>query len=337
MKNTKWLILLIGLAVVGGGALAAYVAWGPSRASNAASSTTVEKVAEPSTHSPAESDHSHEENSESAHANDALGGHAHFIAVQPRTNRLLMGAHNGLWQSIDEGKSWSRIEIQGKLDSTDFMNFVIDPTNANVMYAGGHDLAVVKSTDGGRTWTKANTGLAGTDIHALTYDARFQRLFAFSVDYGIFESKDGGASWQRKDDGPRNPNVQSFAFLDVPTDMEQSMGKENRGYLFAGTAGGVFRANPCFCGWTPMGEKLFQYATTYTLIVNPSDNMIYAGTKDRIFKSADAGEKWVQLLSGQKIVGIAINPTDSRILYAVSEGGIVFRSQDGGANWERRN
>jgi len=268
--------------------------------------------------------------------NDPLGGHAHFIAVQPGTNRLLMGAHGGLFQSVDDGRTWSKIEVQGELDSMDFMSFVIDSENPNVMYAGGHDLSVVKSIDGGRTWSNANAGLAGTDIHALTHDARFQRLFAFSVGYGIFESKDGGASWQRKDDGPRNPNVQSFAFLDVPSDMEQSMGKEFRGYLFAGTASGVYRANPCFCGWTPMGENLFQYATVYALVVTPSNDALYAGTKDGLFQSIDGGETWKQVLSGQKIVGISVS-ADGRVLYAVTEDGIVFRSQDGGATWERRN
>lgn len=340
MKNSRWLILLIAFVVMASGAWAAYTFWGlPSRASRDVSSTTVEKTPDSSTPPQGEpAAHSHGENDETVNSNDPLGGHAHFIAAQPGTNRLIMGAHGGLLQSVDEGKSWSKIKVQGELDSADFMNFVIDPANPNVMYAGGHDLGVVKSTDGGRTWMKANAGLAGTDIHALTYDARFQRLFAFSVGYGIFESKDGGTSWQRKDDGPRNSNVQSFAFLDVPTpDMEKSMGKEFRGYLFAGTAGGIFRANPCFCGWTPMGETLFQYATVYTLTVNPANNAIYAGTKDGIFQSTDAGETWKQALSGQKIAGITINPSDSPILYAVTEDGAVFRNQDGGAHWERRN
>jgi ligand-binding sensor domain-containing protein len=319
----------MALAVVASGAWAASQFWGPpSRVSTGVSPTAVEKTPGGS------AAHSHEEDSEPVNVNDPLGGHAHFITVQSGTNRLLLGAHSGLLESYDDGKSWSRIDVRGELQSTDFMNFVIDPANPNVMYAGGHDLGVVKSTDGGRTWAKANTGLAGTDVHALTYDIHFQRLFAFSVGYGIFESKDGGASWQRKDDGPRNPNVQSFAFLDVPTDMEQSMGKEYRGYLFAGTEGGIYRANPCFCGWTAMGEARFQYSTVYTLVVNPSDDTIYAGTKDGLFKSADAGQTWTQVLSRQKIMGIAVNPDNPRILYSVSEDGGVFRSQDGGASWK---
>lgn len=339
MKRSRWLILLIALVVVGSGGWAASKFWGPpARGGSGLSQTAVEKTPDVPTHPQGESaTHSHEEDSQPVNANDPLGGHAHFIAVQSGTNRLLLGAHSGLLQSVDEGKSWSKLAVQGELDSTDFMNLVIDPANPNTMYVGGHDLGVVKSTDGGRTWMKANAGLAGTDIHALTYDAHFQRLFAFSVGYGIFESMDGGASWQRKDDGPRNPNVQSFAFLDVPTpDMEKSMGKEFRGYLFAGTAGGVFRANPCFCGWTPMGEALFQYSTVYTLAVDPSDNSLYAGTKDGLFKSVDAGGTWTEVLRGQKIVGIAVSPSDPQVLYAVSEEGVVFRSQDGGATWARR-
>lgn len=57
--------------------------------------------------------------------------------------------------------------------------------NNKIIYAGGHDLGVVKSTDGGVTWAKTDSGIQGTDIHALALNPLdTNRLYAFSVGNG---------------------------------------------------------------------------------------------------------------------------------------------------------
>jgi photosystem II stability/assembly factor-like uncharacterized protein len=208
------------------------------------------------------------------------------------------------------------------------------------MFAGGHDLGVIKSIDGGITWTRSDDGIKGTDIHGLTIDQRNpDLLFAYSVDNGVFKSKDGGVSWKRMDDGPGNPGVRSFAYMAVQTSMDKSMGWDNWGVLLAGTADGVFQSFSCFCGWTKT-TNVFDNTTVYALATLHKDlTVMYAGTQAGAWKTVDAGQNWKKLdgLNGIKIAAIAINPENSKELTASSEDGIIYRSSNAGESWQRTN
>jgi photosystem II stability/assembly factor-like uncharacterized protein len=103
------------------------------------------------------------------------------------------------------------------------------------IYAGGHDLGIVRSEDFGQTWQRAAQGLPSTDVHALTTDAhKPEQLYAWVVDHGLYRSQDGAQSWHRAADGPPNPEVRALASVNIPTGMGGI-------YIYAGTADGVFR------------------------------------------------------------------------------------------------
>ena len=166
--------------------------------------------------------------------------HLHSLALDPQTGTLLMGTHNGFYESRDEGKSWQKRTLKGDAPGTDFMTMVVEPANPTIIYAGGHDLAVVKSADGGMNWQRAGKGLPTTDIHALAVDPKnSKRLYAWVVGSGLYRSDDGAASWSRVDDGPENPNVTSLVSVPIPTGMGGI-------FLYAGTAAGLFRGPDCF-------------------------------------------------------------------------------------------
>lgn len=274
-------------------------------------------------------------------------GHVHALAIVPEGGRyrLLMGTHYGLFTSADEGKTWEKVKVQVELEAADFMHFVVDPTNPQIVYAAGHDLWVVKSLDGGRTWQKSAEGLTGSDVHGLAMNFKDpQKLFAFVVDKGVFLTKDGGQSWRRIDDGPENPSVRSLAYIAVVTDMDKSMGTTNTadiGYLYAGTGGGLYRSYSCFCGWNFVESPAFQDVTVLTLATSPADpHTLYGATKKGIFKSTDDGSTWTAMNNGLTSVNIhalAVHPSDPKLVFAATEDGIVFKSVDGGESWQRQN
>jgi len=173
---------------------------------------------------------------------EALGqqNHLHSLALVPGTGTLLVGTHQGLFESQDEGKSWRGRAPKGNVPGTDFMTMVVDPRNPAVVYAGGHDLAVIKSKDGGLTWRRAGTGLPTMDIHALAIDpVRPKRLYAWAVGKGLYRSDDGARTWFRVDDGPKNPQITSLTSVPIPTGMGGI-------FLYGGTAVGLFRNPDCF-------------------------------------------------------------------------------------------
>ncbi len=80
--------------------------------------------------------------------------------------------------------------------------------------------------------------------------------------------------------------------------------------------------------------------TTVVLDPNNSD-IVYAGTNQGVYRSADGGESWQPRNGGLGgygdlvITGIAIDPTDSRILIIGTWGYGLLKSTDSGANWTR--
>ncbi|MGO9168035.1 MAG: VPS10 domain-containing protein, partial [Candidatus Sulfotelmatobacter sp.] len=74
--------------------------------------------------------------------------------------------------------------------------------------------------------------------------------------------------------------------------------------------------------------------------------LIDGGPESAIYKSTDAGATWNKLKSGLPTVdmgriGLAVSPADASVVYATIEAadgkGGIFRSNDRGATWERRN
>lgn len=268
------------------------------------------------------------------------GAHHIHALTYTRDGALLLGTHGGLFKSADKGKTWEKVMTRGSVNADDWMSVVADPRERSILFAGGHDLGVIKSEDGGTTWMRSDDGMKGADIHGLAINQRNPNvLFAYSVENGVFRSEDAGVSWKRMDDGPENPGVRAFAYMAVQTSMDKSMGWDNWGLLFAGTADGLYQSFSCFCGWTKTTET-FDNTTLYSLATLQADlEVMYAGTKDGLWKTPDAGKTWERLAGagGVKITAIALNPKDHKEIVAASETGAVFQSRDAGKTWERTN
>ncbi len=169
-------------------------------------------------------------------AGEAGTDHLHALAVDPRDGALLMGTHDGLHRSTDEGKTWMKVAPKGEFPGRDVMAITLDSKQPEVLYAAGHDLGVVKSADGGRRWLAARAGLPTVDVHALTLDPNDPRkLYAWVDLKGLYRSLDAGRRWARVDDGPENPDVRALLSVNILTGMGGI-------YLYGGTSDGLFRS-----------------------------------------------------------------------------------------------
>jgi photosystem II stability/assembly factor-like uncharacterized protein len=272
-------------------------------------------------------------------AENPIYGHIHSLFRNPTNKTILMGTHNGIFKSIDEGKTFTKVETQSEVMAEDFMNFAFDQ-NTNTIYAGGHDVGIVKSSDGGLTWSKADSGIKGTDIHALAINPLdTNRLYAFSVDNGVFGTKDGAQSWYRIDDGPTNPSVRAFGYMATPSSMDRSMRTDkttNVGYLWAGTGGGLYSSFACFCGWTKT-NGISDNATVYALAPDPVNrSRMLAGTKDGVWKTTDEGKTFTKVNANiVDIAAIAFDLSDPKVVFSATNGGTLYKSTDTGETWNK--
>ncbi len=128
---------------------------------------------------------------------------------------------------------------------------------------------------------------------------------------------------------------------------------------YMGTAGGgVWKTSDAGLTWENISDGFFHATSIGAVTVAPSDpNVIYVGTGeacirgvmtshgDGVYKSTDAGKTWenIGLESTSQISEIRVHPTNPDLVYVAAQGNPygpsqdrgIYRSDDGGANWER--
>jgi hypothetical protein len=59
---------------------------------------------------------------------------------------------------------------------------------------------------------------------------------------------------------------------------------------------------------------------------------LFAAEFDGLFKSTDSAEHW-HLVADDQFLDVAVDPSDSNIVYAASSGYGIYQSADGGTSW----
>jgi len=128
-------------------------------------------------------------------------------------------------------------------------------------------------------------------------------------------------------------------------------------FYFGACAGGVWKSTDGGTYWENVSDGFFDSAAIGALAVAESDpNVVYAGTGettirtdvsygDGVYKSTDGGQTWRHVgLAGTRHIGkIRVHPRKPDLVYVAALGHAfgpnqdrgVFRSQDGGENWEK--
>lgn len=134
--------------------------------------------------------------------------------------------------------------------------------------------------------------------------------------------------------------------------------KEPMTYYFGSTGGGIWKTVDDGITWKNVSDGFLKTGTVGAIAVSESDpNVVFAGMGehaargvmtsmgDGIYKSEDAGKSWkhMGLDHSRHISDVVIHPTQPDIVfvsvqgaqYGPSEERGVYRSLDGGKNWER--
>lgn len=260
-----------------------------------------------------------------------FGGRVHALVVDPATNALFLGA-GSVYRSDDGGRTWTTIDgIPKAKEPANVAAIAIDPRNPKVMYASGPGVAVVKSADGGKTWARIANGLPSDSTEAFAIDAQdSSKLYVWASGAGLYRSRDAGASWQKVDGGPRGQEIRSLVSLNEPTGMGGL-------WLYAGLDVGVVKSPDCFCGWDRLANQgLPPNERVYSLAVDPERSaVVYAGLREGIFKTEDAGKTWTKLPADVADAVVAAHPKNPRHVYAAGGDGSLLASRDGGGTWQR--
>ncbi|MBI3812047.1 MAG: hypothetical protein HY283_07570 [Nitrospirae bacterium] len=138
------------------------------------------------------------------------------LACDEKLRRLWVGTlGQGLFVRREPEKDWSSIEIEKEA----WINqIVLDPTDSGIIYVATRGKGIFKSTDGGKSWSPANTGLDDSDIRSLAiHPLNRSLLFAGTTAKGIYRSTDGGAHWSPSQPLPPLTISQIIEMLSIPS------------------------------------------------------------------------------------------------------------------------
>ena len=193
----------------------------------------------------------------------------------PRDGTLWL-AGSGLARSTDGGLTWT---VPSGIASPDLIVEIgFDPSSPQVLYAAGYmpppsrfspsEARLYKSTDGGASWTRTDTGLAGIGgvRNVLVSPASSQVIHAASFSGILFRSTDAGAHWDRVAAAPQSGTITGLI-----------AGPD--GTLYAATSNTGVYSSPDGLVWTAVSSGLSSLAIK-VLELDPADpDTLYAGTE----------------------------------------------------------
>jgi photosystem II stability/assembly factor-like uncharacterized protein len=252
-------------------------------------------------------------------------GRVMSIAVNPKNKvEYYVGvASGGVWKTVNDGTTWTPV-FDGE-GSYSIGWVALDPNDSSVVWVGSGESnsqrsvaygdGIYRSVDGGKSWE--NLGLKKSEhIGRVVIDPRDSKvvyvaaegpLWGAGGDRGLYKTTDGGKNWKAVLTISENTGVVDVALDPSNPDIVYAAAYQRRRHVFT---------------------------------------LIDGGPESAIYKSTDAGATWNKLKSGLPSVdmgriGLAVSPADSNVVYATVEAadgkGGIFRSNDKGATWERRN
>ncbi|HSM57506.1 MAG TPA: hypothetical protein VK879_15245 [Candidatus Sulfomarinibacteraceae bacterium] len=179
------------------------------------------------------------------------------------------------------------------------MAIALSPEDPDVVMAGVEFGAVVRSEDGGETWSRHRSG-ALRDCHSLKFHARDGNWAyeAGGTGGGASFSRDGGQTFQKSKRGlaknygivcAADPQKPEIWYVCVARSPQNAYGKKPEIYLYRATGG---------AGWQPIGWQPhpLPVAPTALITVPGAPGHLYAGLYNGdIWHSIDYGDSWEQL------------------------------------------
>ncbi len=231
-----------------------------------------------------------------------LSGRKQGVAIAKSNSNVIYtaSAGGGIWVSKDGGTSWAATSDQWAFQHTNCV--AVDPTNANIVYAGTGDYVgfftkqtqgVMKSTNGGASWTQLGApGMKRTVISRIIVDQLNPNIVVASTgkgasgDNGIYRSTDGGLTWTQTQSGLSVDDMQvgggNIYFLAATGGTGTFKYSFDSGATWTATA-----ANPCVANQAAVGIASSPLNGNVIYILATSDKEIY--------KSTNLGGSWVSI------------------------------------------
>jgi hypothetical protein len=242
---------------------------------------------------------------------------------------VYVSTHQGAFRIREDDWSWVSEQPH------DFMGFAAHPSDEGVLYSSGHpapgsDLAnpigFMVSTDAGATWEPRS--LQGeVDFHTMAvHPDDGDVVYGYDGRSGLLRTTDAGQTW----DALPAPALAEAGLMSLAVGAGD-------GVVLAGTESGLLRSDDSGGSW----EVLIEAPVTAVRVdtSDPERILAYAAAEGQgVLMSEDGGETWqpVGLVLDEDAAGhVAVDPGDPDVIWAGTFGQSLWRTTDGGQNWEQ--
>ncbi|HZF25557.1 MAG TPA: YCF48-related protein [Steroidobacteraceae bacterium] len=223
-------------------------------------------------------------------------------AAMAGSRMVIVGERGHVLLSDDQGKAWRQARVPTRATLTGV--FFLDAQHG---WAVGHDEVILRSEDGGETWTRTHFAPEKEQPLLDVWFADADNGFAFGAYGTILASHDGGRSWAEQIFEP-HPLVEKPQAANSP----ESNGESKDDY-----------------------DVEASVSDMHLNAVSPATDgkLFLAAEAGHLFRSDDSGASWLELPSPYEGSFFGVLPLDPPSVLAYGLRGHLFRSDDAGATW----
>lgn len=193
-------------------------------------------------------------------------------------------------------------------------------TAGSAVVCVGEQGAILRSTDGGGTWTPSASG-TGATLTGVSFASDGRHGWAVGHDALILATTDGGTIWQRQWQGP---NLEASLLDILALDANRVLAVGAYGLcLVTGDGGHTWHER----------KVIDEDMHLNRLSRGPTGTLYLAGERGTLLRSRDEGAAWDRIDAPYDGSFYGILPLDARKLIAYGLRGRVFFSADDGDTW----
>ena len=267
-------------------------------------------------------------------------------SIIAREGVILLGAHDGVFRSDDEGVTWQAASDGLRTPHVRWLAY--HPHISDLEFAGTEPAGIFVSHDGAAHWRECPEVARLRDEHewflpysdgagcvrAFTFHG--QRAYAAVEVGGALRSDDGGETWRLVEGSDGNPDLDGPAepliYPDVHSIYVHPSSPE---LVYAPTGGGFYRSNDGGRTWT-LGYECYARAAWLDprdpqhVILGPADGVEADG---RIEETRDGGQTWLAASKGLRVpwrqhMVERFVPHDDELFALLSNGELLEASLD---------